>query len=162
MTGRIDTRSTAAGRSRRVVTALAAVAAVLVVGGILTSCETNSRDRAAVIDSINWSRAQHGLPALRENADLNLKADLWASKMRDSCSIFHSRLSDGAPAGWRKLGENVGRGGTVVQVHNAYMNSPGHRRNILDGSFTEVGAGAVWGECNGYRTVFTVQVFMRR
>ena len=52
-------------------------------------------------------------------------------------------------------------GGTISQVHRAYLNSSGHRRNIMDSSFNLVGAGAVWGTCNGYRTVFTVQVFMR-
>ena len=86
---------------------------------------------------------------------------MWASTLRDRCQISHSRLADGAPANWRKLGENVGRGGDIAQVHVAYMNSSGHRANILDGSYNYVGAGAVWGNCNGYRTVFTVQVFMR-
>lgn len=114
-----------------------------------------------MIDAINHSRAQHGLPALREHVELNNKADSWARTMRNQCRIWHSRLSDGAPVGWQKLGENVGRGGTIQTIHVAYMNSDGHRRNILDGSFTHVGAGAVWGECDGRRTVFTVQVFMR-
>ena len=102
------------------------------------------------------------MPGLRENADLNNKADAWAVQMRDQCRIRHSRLSDGAPAGWRKLGENVGRGGSIAQVHRAYMNSSGHRRNILDRSFNQVGTAAVWGTCGGHRMVFTVHVFMRR
>ena len=110
---------------------------------------------------MNASRAENGLPALSENSTLDQKADAWAARLRDECNIFHSTLSDGAPPEWRKLGENVGRGGNIDQVQVAYMNSPGHRANILDGSFTQMGAGAVWGECNGFRTVFTVQVFMR-
>lgn len=140
---------------------LASVAAVLVLGGVLTSCETTDADRGEVISLINASRARSGIAPLRENVDLNVKADAWASRLRDDCRIYHSRLSDGAPPNWQKLGENVGRGGTIQQVHTAYLNSPGHRRNIMDPAFNQVGAGAVWGTCNGYRMVFTVQVFMR-
>jgi len=148
-------------RVRRAVTLLATVAAVLTLSGVLTSCETTAADRSEVIAHINYSRAQAGVRPLAENAELNAKADAWASRLRDDCRIYHSRLADGAPRGWQKLGENVGRGGNIAQVHQAYLNSPGHRRNILDSSFNLVGAGAVWGTCNGYRTAFTVQVFMR-
>ena len=140
---------------------MGALLAVSVMGGLLTSCETTAADRRAVVDAINFSRARAGIHGLREHPDLNHKASMWASRMRDRCQISHSRLADGAPAGWRKLGENVGRGGSVGAVHNAYLNSPGHRANIMDRAYTHVGAGAVWGNCNGRRTVFTVQVFMR-
>ena len=134
----------------------------LTVGAVtLSSCESTESDRLAVIGAVNWTRAQNGLPTLSEHVTLNMKADAWAVQLRDECNIRHSTLSDGAPPEWRKLGENVGRGGNIEQVHTAYLNSPGHRANILDRSFTSMGAGAVWGTCNGQRTVFTVQVFMR-
>ncbi|MEX0768743.1 MAG: CAP domain-containing protein [Microthrixaceae bacterium] len=134
----------------------------LVLGtAVLASCESTDADRLAVINAVNWTRAQNGLPALTEHVTLNMKADAWAAQLRDECRIRHSTLSDGAPAEWRKLGENVGRGGNNDQIHTAYLNSPGHRANILDRSFNSMGAGAVWGSCNGQRTLFTVQVFMR-
>ena len=135
--------------------------AVLLLSSALTSCETSTPDRNAVIGEINASRGQAGLRPLQQNAQLNAKADHWASTLRDRCQISHSRLADGAPSNWRQLGENVGRGGSISQVHVAYMNSSGHRANVLDASYNYVGAGAVWGTCNGHRTVFTVQVFMR-
>jgi uncharacterized protein YkwD len=166
LNGREDSTSEVAARStgsrrRRLVGVVGALFTVSVLSGVMTSCETTAADRAAVVSAINNSRAAAGLRGLREHPDLNAKASAWASHMRDRCAISHSRLADGAPAGWRKLGENVGRGGSIGAVHNAYMNSPGHRANILDGSYNYVGAGAVWGTCNGRRTVFTVQVFMR-
>jgi uncharacterized protein YkwD len=148
-------------RRRRASGVVAALIAVSMLSGVLTSCETTAADRRAVVGAINHSRAQHGLPALRENGQLNHKASQWASTMRDQCRIWHSRLADGAPSNWRKLGENVGRGGSIGAVHTAYMNSPGHRANILDRSYNQVGTGAVWGTCNGRRTVFTVHVFMQ-
>ena len=140
---------------------LGILAATAVMSGLMTSCETTAADRTEVIDRINISRGQSGLPALSENTSLDLKADAWAARLRDECNLYHSNLADGAPEEWRKLGENVGRGGSFDQIHTAYLNSPGHRANILDRSYNYVGAGAVWGECNGYRTLFTVQVFMR-
>ena len=160
--GRVNGSGTRAPRrGRRAVTLLAALAAVLMLSGVLTSCETTDADRGEVVSLINITRSQNGLAPLAENVELNVKADAWAARLRDECRIFHSRLADGAPPSWQKLGENVGRGGTIYQVHGAYLGSAGHRRNILDPAFNQVGAGAVWGNCNGYRMVFTVQVFMK-
>jgi len=156
-TPRNDRRST--GRK------LLLVAAAMVFGLLGASCESTPEERDAVRDMVNSSRAAAGLPPLRQNLALNLKADSWAQTMRNQCRIWHSRLSDGAPPNWKKLGENVGMGGNIGQVHQAYMNSPGHRANVLDPAFTSIGTAAVWGECTvggrSYRTVFTVHVFMR-
>lgn len=129
--------------------------------GSTTGCESTDRERDEVISLVNQSRAEAGLGQLRTNVVLNLKADRWAQKLRSDCALSHSKLSDGAPKEWMKLGENVGYGGTIEQVHEAYLNSPGHRANIMDPSFTSMGAAAVWGDCDGQHRVFTVQVFMR-
>ncbi len=128
---------------------------------LLGSCESNKSELDYVRIEVNASRAAAGLPALRENIQLDVKADKWAQGMRNQCRIWHSRLADGAPSNWRKLGENVGMGGNAAQIHSAYMHSPGHRANILDPSFNQIGTAAVWGNCNGYRTLFTVHVFMK-
>jgi uncharacterized protein YkwD len=144
-------------RSTRFLLAVGVLAAMALLG----ACESNKAELDSVRDHVNASRSAAGLPALRENLVLDIKADRWAQGMRDQCRIWHSRLADGAPPNWRKLGENVGMGGDVGQIHNAYMNSPGHRANILDPSFTEIGTAAVWGNCNGFRTLFTVHVFMK-
>ena len=138
-----------------------ALAGLLLFGTLTSACESTPADRTAVIDLVNASRAKAGLRPLRENVTLDRKADAWAQRLRDVCSLSHSKLSDGAPADWMKLGENVGYGGTIDQVHVAYMNSPGHRANLLDPSVTSMGAAAVWGNCpDGSRRVFTVQEFM--
>jgi uncharacterized protein YkwD len=148
-------------RARRVLGAVLAVLAVVLLSGTLTSCESTKADRDAVRNYVNDSRARAGLPPLGENVNLDVKADEWAQTLRNACRIWHSNLADGAPSNWQKLGENVGMGGSIAQIHIAYMNSPGHRANILDPSYTAIGTAAVWGSCNGYSTVFTVQEFMR-
>lgn len=138
------------------------VAVLMVTIGALAGCESTPADRNEVIAHINASRQAAGLKPLREHITLDQKADRWAQTLRDRCDLSHSKLSDGAPPEWLKLGENVGYGGTIRQVHDAYMNSPGHRANILDPAFQWVGAAAVWGTCpDGTRRVFTVQVFMK-
>ena len=159
----ISHRSTAGPRRSRS-RGLLAIAAVLVTclgSGLLTSCESTKPDRDEVIAAVNASRAEAGLSPLVENVILDLKADTWAQHMRNVCDISHSVLREGAPSNWHKLGENVGRGGTIAVVHDAYMKSPGHRANILDPAFNQMGAAAVWGTCNGAQTVFTVHVFMK-
>ncbi len=129
--------------------------------GLTAGCESTKEDTREVIRLVNQSRASAGLASLRENDALDRKADAWAAKLRDRCALSHSQLSDGAPDEWLKLGENVGFGGTIAQVHEAYLNSPGHRANIMDPSFNSMGGAAVYGTCDGQRRVFTVQVFMK-
>jgi len=157
----VNTQTRRVTPSRRLLTSLVAVVAATLLSGALTSCESTGPERDAVRNAINASRAEAGLPGVRENVTLDIKADKWAQTLRDNCRIWHSNLADGAPKEWRKLGENVGMGGSIDQIHVAYMNSPGHKANVLDPSFNQVGTAAVWGQCNGYRTVFTVHVFMK-
>lgn len=150
-------RRTCRRGSLRAVTAFAALFLLL---GSSTGCESITAEKSEVIALVNRSRAEQGLSQLRPNVTLDIKADAWAQRLRDACALSHSRLKDGAPKQWLKLGENVGYGGTIGQIHEAYLNSPGHRANIMDPAFTSMGAAAVWGTCDGQRRVFTVQVFM--
>jgi hypothetical protein len=77
--------------------------------------------------------------------------------MADVGAISHNpSLSSQVRGGWRKLGENVGRGGSVDVLHQAFVNSPGHYANLVDPAFTHIGVGVV--ERNG--TLWTAHVFM--
>ena len=105
------------GRARRLFVVLAAVVAVASFSTVLSSCESTSGERWQVAALVNQSRVQAGLRQLKSNLTLDIKADNWAQKMRNACQISHSRLADGAPSNWRKLGENVGEGATIQVVH---------------------------------------------
>ena len=140
---------------------LAAVTALFVLVGFTAGCESTEEERNEVIALVNQSRAENGLPQLKADVTLDMKADAWAQHLRDVCALSHSKLSDGAPKQWLKLGENVGYGGTISQIHDAYLASPGHRANIMDPAYDSMGAAAVWGDCDGQHRVFTVQVFMK-
>ena len=128
---------------------------VLVMGASLTGCQ--SSEQAQVADLVNQTRAQYGRSYLRDNLQLDIKAQAWAEHLASANTLAHSNLPDGISYQWRSLAENVGYGGSIPQVHRAYLNSPGHRANILDPRWNYMGTGVAW---RGNR-VFTVQVFMQ-
>ena len=132
-----------------------AVLLVLLMGSTLTSCR--SAEQARVAELVNQTRARNGRSALRDNLQLNEKAQAWAERLAADNRLAHSDLPSGITYDWRALAENVGYGGSIEQVHEAYMNSPGHRANILDPRWNYMGTGVAW---RGNR-VFTVQVFMQ-
>ncbi len=60
---------------------MVSVVALLMFSVVATSCETTERDRVEVIDLVNKSRANAGLPPLHENVKLSMKADEWAKTL---------------------------------------------------------------------------------
>ncbi|MBX7069370.1 MAG: CAP domain-containing protein [Microthrixaceae bacterium] len=146
---------------RQAIRLVAAVVALFALVSSTSACESIDAERNEVFNLVNRTRAENGLPQLKHDVILDIKADNWAQKLRNVCSLSHSKLSDGAPKQWLKLGENVGYGGTIAQIHGAYLDSPGHRANILDPAYNSMGTAAVWGDCDGQHRVFTVQVFMK-
>ena len=113
--------------------------------------------RTAILCLHNAERARHGLPKLRENWRLRSAATSHSARMVLSHFFEHTTpggltmverirkhgYSSGAQA-W-SIGENIawgsGRLATAAQIQRAWMNSPGHRANILERSFREIGIG---------------------
>jgi len=114
-------------------------------------------DEAAFVVKINELRAGKGLAPLQVNANLVEKARAWSAGMAAAGKIWHSTLSDGVTENWKKLGENVGMGGSVDGLHRAFVNSPHHYENLVDPAFGHVGIGIVM---NG-STIYVTQVFMQ-
>lgn len=115
-------------------------------------------DETAFVLGINALRAGKGLPALTVNANLTSKARAWAQTMADKDTIWHSVLSDGITADWQKLGENVGRGGTVAGLELAFINSPHHYDNLVDPAFDSIGLGVVRSPAG---IIFVAEEFMQ-
>jgi uncharacterized protein YkwD len=117
--------------------------------------------RSAVLCLHNAERARHGLPRLRENARLRSAASRHSARMVGNHFFDHTTPAgftmsarirgtgyiNGAHA-W-SIGENIawasGRLATAAQIHRTWMNSPGHRANILQRSFREIGIGIAAG-----------------
>ena len=104
-----------------------------------------------VLELINQERAKHGLGAVTYNGTLDNAAEKHAEHMAIVGKMAHDGIGDGDPGeriraeGFRKSwGENVATGQTSPeQVVREWMNSPTHRRNILDPNFKQMGVGYV-------------------
>ena len=110
---------------------------------------------ASFLALINQARASVGAGPLALNGDLSNYARNHAWEMAHNQSLYHSNISV-LLGGWSTVGENVGVGGNVGQVHNALLASPAHYANVMNGSFTSVGIGAY---VDGNGTTWTVRVF---
>ena len=109
------------------------------------------------VAKINDLRASKGLPRLAVDVELTAQARIWSRTMKDAGNIFHSQdLSAGISADWQKLGENVGVGGTVDALFDAFVASPKHYENLVDPMYRYIGIGVVW---DGDR-MFTAHRFM--
>ena len=103
-----------------------------------------------VIRLVNVPRAQNGLAPLAENWELSRVAR-WKSQDMSSNGYFsHNSPTYGTPfqmmrsfgLTYRSAGENIAYGQrTPAAVVNAWMNSSGHRANILSKSYTQIGVG---------------------
>lgn len=80
---------------------------------------------------------------LKLSAGLTRLARRHSRAMRRADTLYHTNNLGSKVQNWTSLGENVGVGGGVASLHRAFMQSPGHRANILDGRFSKVGVGVV-------------------
>lgn len=103
-----------------------------------------------VIDLTNAQRSKNGLPALKADAQLNSVAQKKSVDMQQNNYFSHTSPTYGSPfdmmrdfgVSYKSAGENIAQGQrTPQEVVNAWMNSEGHRKNILSGSFTHIGVG---------------------
>jgi uncharacterized protein YkwD len=99
------------------------------------------------VDLINQERAGEGLAPMVVDVDITTIARNWSTELSHSgeCSAVGLRHSpsyiDQMPPGWSGVAENVGCGRSVDMMHQGFMNSSGHRQNILNGTYNRVGVG---------------------
>jgi uncharacterized YkwD family protein len=117
-----------------------------------------------VVRLVNIERMKQGLPTLIYHDDLSRIARMKSEDMRKNNYFDHVSPTYGSPGdmliaeGYRYsiCGENIAYGQrTAADVVDAWMNSPGHRANILNAKFTHIGVGL---DCE-YRPYWT-QIFM--
>lgn len=91
----------------------------------------------------NRARVRRGVPRLSLDRQLSKVAIVHTREMVNAGVIYHvaSSLLSRRVTNWSTLGENVGVGDNVDQLHRAFMNSPGHRANILYSGFRYIGIG---------------------
>lgn len=105
-----------------------------------------------VIRLVNEQRAKNGLKALAANWELSRVARYKSQDMVDNRYFSHTSPTYGTPfqmikafgLTYRTAGENIAYGQRTPQaVVSAWMNSSGHRANILNASYTQIGVGYV-------------------
>ncbi|MEK3983622.1 CAP domain-containing protein [Paenibacillus sp. FSL K6-3166] len=103
-----------------------------------------------VLELVNKERTNAGLKPLSLNSELSKMALAKAQDMSDNNYFDHQSPTYGSPFDMMKAfgisyntaGENIAKGqSSPEEVMNQWMNSPGHRANILNSSFTEIGIG---------------------
>ncbi|WP_171100816.1 CAP domain-containing protein [Ruegeria sp. HKCCD7255] len=130
---------------------------------------------------INTERAAHGLSPVKLELRLNKAAEDHSTWMLNQDIFSHTGVGGSTPwdrmedagfdfsGSWRAT-ENIawqsirgapGLSDDVVDLHNALMNSPGHRANILDPNVTVVGIGIEVGNFNGWNAIMVTQNFAR-
>ena len=101
---------------------------------------------------MNEIRQQNGLKPLTENWELSRVARYKSQDMLDNRYFSHTSPTYGSPfqmikafgLSYRTAGENIAKGYASPQaVVNCWMNSSGHRANILNVSYTQIGIGYV-------------------
>ena len=103
----------------------------------------NAADEAQFVADINQVRAGAGAAALSVDGRLAAEARGWAATMASTGLHHNPNMAADAPPGWTVLGENVGTGGSVAAIEDAFVNSPHHYENMVDGRFNAVGVGVV-------------------
>jgi len=125
-----------------------------------------SRDEQEVLDLTNRERQNAGLPPLKHSAKLARAARAHSENMARQGRLDHVLDGKGpterlAEAGYTSFGwgENVAAGQrTPAEALASWLQSPGHRGNILNGNYTEIGVGIAGAPGGG---LYFTQVFAR-
>ncbi|KOA20464.1 SpoIVD-associated factor A [Clostridium homopropionicum DSM 5847] len=112
-----------------------------------------------VIQLVNSERAKKGLNSLNHNWQLSRVARYKSQDMVVKKYFSHTSPTYGSPfvmirnfgINYRTAGENIAYGQrTPEEVMNSWMNSPGHRQNILNPSFSSIGVGVAKNSAGQY------------
>ncbi|MBU9713425.1 CAP domain-containing protein [Evansella tamaricis] len=114
------------------------------------AAEHHSQFEDQVVNLVNQQRRRNGLQPLQHRADLKRVAHRKAEDMIKSNYFSHNSPNYGSPfdmirtfgISYQAAAENIAKGQTTPeQVMNSWMNSSGHRANILNGNFDTIGVG---------------------
>ncbi len=131
---------------------------------------TAAQIETAIHQQINQVRQQDGLTGLKTNDRLAAVARRYSQQMAEQNFFSHTgsdgtTLVDRVRAGrisYYAVGENLFKGTNIAQpapvAVDGWLNSPGHRKNILRPAFSETGVG-VWKKNNTY---YITQLFLRQ
>jgi len=119
--------------------------------GPQTTTGTMTSDEKEVFDLINKQRTNNGLSALKMDSEVQRVAKIKAKDMVNNSYFSHTSPTYGSPfemlqsfkVSYKTAGENIAGNSSNSGAVNAWMNSSGHKANILNNSFNYTGIGVV-------------------
>lgn len=136
---------------------------------VLPSVSREVLSRESIVTLTNNARAMNGLSPLKENQLLNSIAELRAQDMLEKQYFAHvsptgqqaSDIAQGVGYAYKIIAENLGSGDfyTNQKIIDGWMQSPGHRMNILSTETEDIGAAVLTGKFKGAETYIAVQIF---
>ena len=119
--------------------------------GTSTSTSNMSSDELEVFNLINKQRANNGLATLKVDSEVQRVAKIKAQDMVNNSYFSHNSPTYGTPfemlksfkVSYKTAGENIAGNSSNTGAVNAWMNSSGHKANILNSSFNYTGIGVV-------------------
>ncbi|MGK7942754.1 MAG: CAP domain-containing protein [Crocosphaera sp.] len=116
----------------------------------MTPIATDQFDQR-LLELVNQERSKRGLQSLSLSQKLDQAADQYSNRMASGDFFSHTDPENGSTVStrvtefgyqWKTVGENIAAGQTSAEeVFNAWMNSSGHRANILNPNYTHMGLG---------------------
>jgi hypothetical protein len=129
----------------------------------------NTLTKQTIIESTNTEREAHGLPELNENDLLNQIAESRARDLLEKQYFAHvsptgrqaSDVAQEVGYPYKIIAENLAQGyfPTGKKMVDGWMQSPGHRKNILNPDIKEIGISILKGTMHGQDTTIGVQIF---
>lgn len=123
-------------------------------------------DEQRLIDQVNQERIKNGkqplkidytLVALAKKKSHDMAVNNYFSHVSPTYGTVYSML-DQAGVSYSRAGENIAKTGDVSRAHTLFMNSAGHRANVLHSGYTHIGVGIVKRGTSYYVT----QIFIKR
>lgn len=157
--------------------ALFGISALMIFSQLVSNLQVNRFDvlgygtsiyQNEIVSLTNQERIKNGSPGLKESSLLNQAAakkaahmfskNYWAHYAPDGTSPWYFFNLVGYKYSW--AGENLARDFQTSQgVVQGWMNSPSHKTNLLNSSYTEIGVAVVNGTLQGEETTLVVQLF---
>lgn len=123
---------------------------------------------SVIVQLTNEERRDDALGTLKRNSTLDAAAQMKAEHMAQNEYFAHYAPDGTSPWDWfGEVDYNFIHAGENLAIHftdsdevvEAWMASPAHRANIMNGDYVEIGVGTAEGEFEGYKTVYVVQLF---
>jgi hypothetical protein len=150
-----------------------AIVMCLIIGGAIAAARIPTSQLAAVVVSLlvdytNDNRRDYDVPELTVNDKLTVAAQMKANDMVENGYFAHYSPAGTSPWYWiqsagydyKHAGENLAV--NFVSSHDvtdAWMNSPTHKKNMIDARYSEIGIATARGTYKGKDAIFVVQMF---